>query len=379
MERRDFLKTVPGMLALGSAVSEAQKNEGVKRMQATPTRQTFKFSALQVKRLELPQEANPFNRHFDRTQVNLHFEQNLQHQLDLIQQAGEQGSEIICTSEDLKNAGFFLYVLDDPALFEAATETIPGPTSERLAELARKYNLYLTACYFERDRADFYNTAILLGPNGQLVGKYRKVQIPGIESWRLKPGNTMPVFETDFGRAGFLICYDIVFPEVTGVLALNNVDLIFHPTLGFGWTEILGEITVQCRCNDYSVNMIVAKTYGGYDKPGRSMICNARGQIMADAGYAPDAIITAEFDPRQERTWESGSFMHEAVGVESVRGRLFLERRPEIYQTLSADRATLPLNQRYQQEQLLHLQGPQALQNFYEKMKKKWIKEQAEE
>ncbi|MCI0511693.1 carbon-nitrogen hydrolase family protein [candidate division KSB1 bacterium] len=379
MERRDFLKTVPSILVLGATDIKSGEKEGVSRMPAKQNRPTFKCSAIQVKRLELPKEANPFNRHFDRAQVKLHFERNIQHQLDLIRQAGEQGSEIIVTSEDLKNAGFFLNLPDDPELFESATETIPGPTSERLAALARQYNLYLTACYFERAGADFYNTAILLGPNGQLIGKYRKVQIPGIESWRLTPGHTAPVFETDFGRAGFLICYDIVFPELTGVLALNNVDLIFHPTLGFGWTEILGEITVQCRCNDYSVNMIVAKNYGGYDKPGRSMICNARGQIIADAGYAPDAIVSAELDPRQERTWESGSYMHEAVGVESVRGRLFLERCPEIYQTLSAERPTLPLNQRYQREQLLHLQGPQALRNFYEKMKQQWIKEQADE
>lgn len=337
----------------------------------------FKIGAIQVQRPDLSPAEHPFNPHFDRAEVANFFEKNIQHNLDLIEQAAQKGINVLCTGEDLKNSGFYLFCLDDPTLFDSSTETIPGPTSERLCALARKYNLWLTACYFEKDCAARFNTAILINPQGKLVGKYRKVQIPGVESWWLQGGNEIPVFKTDFGNAGFLICYDIVFPEIIQILALKNVDLIFHPTLGFGWTETLGEVTVQCRCNDHSVNMVVSKNYGGYDKPGRSLICNSRGQIIADAGYAPDAIISAEFDPRQERNWEHGGFMHEVVGVESVRGRLFLERVPEVYGEIAKPRTEVPLAQRYASDRLLHT-DPQALRQYYEKLKKQWTKDQAQ-
>lgn len=337
---------------------------------------TFKIGTIQVKRKELDPQVHPFNAKFDRAALPDYFENNIKHNLELIHQAGKRGAQVLCTGEDLKNAGFFLYFLDDPTLFDTSTETIPGPTSERLGALARKYNLYLTACYFEKSGSDFFNTAILINPQGKLQGKYRKVQIPGVESWRLQAGKEIPVFKTDFGNAGFLICYDIVFPEITQTLALKNVDLILHPTLGFGWTESLGEATVRCRCNDHSVSMVVSKNYGGYDKPGRSLICNQRGQIIADAGYEPDAIVFAEFDPREERNWAHGSFMHEAVGVESVRGRLFLERVPEMYQEICRPLAEVPLARRYSKERLLHT-DPQALRRYYEKLKEKWTQEQA--
>jgi hypothetical protein len=97
--------------------------------------------------------------------------------------------------------------------YAEVSEPIPGPTTERLAALARRKHAYVAAGLYERDGAVVYNTAVLMDREGNLIGRYRKVHLPQNEMEEMTPGNEYPVFRTDFGTVGMMICYDVFFAD----------------------------------------------------------------------------------------------------------------------------------------------------------------------
>ena len=85
----------------------------------------------------------------------------------------------------------------------------------------------------ERDANLIYNVAVLIGPDGKVVGKYRKVCLPrGEIEGGISPGNTYPVFQTRFGKVGMMVCYDGFFPEVARRLSNNGAEVIAWPVWG---------------------------------------------------------------------------------------------------------------------------------------------------
>lgn len=117
--------------------------------------------------------------------------------------------------------------------YAEVAETVPGPTTARLAERARARKAWVAAGIYERDGRAVYNTAILIDREGKLAGRYRKVYLPREEVERgLTPGDSWPVFETDFGRVGLMICCDVFFPEPARALAAQGAELILLPIWG---------------------------------------------------------------------------------------------------------------------------------------------------
>ncbi|HJN16059.1 MAG TPA: carbon-nitrogen hydrolase family protein, partial [Armatimonadota bacterium] len=117
----------------------------------------------------------------------------------------------------------------------AAAEEIPGPTSEVCSEIARKHGMYIVLPIPERLDGKFYNTAALIGRDGEIVGKYNKYQptIGEIEEG-IVPGSDAPAFDTDFGKVGCAICFDLKFPEVGQLLAKNGAQLVVYATMFIG-------------------------------------------------------------------------------------------------------------------------------------------------
>ncbi|MGH7996854.1 MAG: carbon-nitrogen hydrolase family protein [Opitutaceae bacterium] len=112
-------------------------------------------------------------------------------------------------------------------------EPIPGPSTEYFGGLARRYNLYIVPGLIERDKGLIYNTAVLIGPDGKIVGKYRKTALTDGEiAAGITPGNSYPVFNTRFGKVGMMICYDGFFPEVAHQLSLHGAEVIAWPVWG---------------------------------------------------------------------------------------------------------------------------------------------------
>ena len=112
-------------------------------------------------------------------------------------------------------------------------EPIPGPATDYFGSLARQHNLYLVASLNERAGHLIYNTAVLIAPDGRVVGKYRKTALPRDESAHgVAPGEDYPVFDTRFGRVGMMICYDGFFPEVARELSNRGAEVIAWPVWG---------------------------------------------------------------------------------------------------------------------------------------------------
>src|SRR5262249_14956245 len=100
-------------------------------------------------------------------------------------------------------------------------------------ELAKKHNCYIVPGLLERDGRLVYNVAVLLGPDGKMIGKYRKASLPrGEIEGGITPGDEFPVFPTRFGKVGMMVCYDGFFPEVARQLALNGAEVIAFPVAG---------------------------------------------------------------------------------------------------------------------------------------------------
>lgn len=114
-----------------------------------------------------------------------------------------------------------------------SAETIPGPTTAYFGALAREHRLHIVLSLYERAGHLVYNAAVLLGPDGTLLGKYRKVSLPPSEvAAGIAPGKEYPVFETNLGRIGMMVCYDGFFPEVARELAKNGAEIIAWPVWG---------------------------------------------------------------------------------------------------------------------------------------------------
>ena len=165
-------------------------------------------------------------------------------------------------------------------------EPIPGPTTERLAGQARRYRSWIAFSIVERAGPDLFNTAVLLDREGRVAGTYRKVQLPFEEvSLGIAPGGGFPVFATDFGTVGMLICHDASFSEAARELALKGAEVILMPI--WGGRETL----VRARAIENGVYVVTS----GYDYP--SEIISPTGEVLAAAAIDKGpAVAVAEID-----------------------------------------------------------------------------------
>jgi predicted amidohydrolase len=112
-------------------------------------------------------------------------------------------------------------------------EAIPGPTTDYFGGLAKRHRLHIVVSLYERDGPVVYNACVLLGPDGRLIGKYRKVCLPhGEIEAGVAPGSDYPVFDTRFGKVGLMVCYDGFFPEVARELTNRGAEVIAWPVWG---------------------------------------------------------------------------------------------------------------------------------------------------
>jgi predicted amidohydrolase len=169
-------------------------------------------------------------------------------------------------------------------------EPVPGPTSARLGEVARRRNTYIAAGVYEREGHVVYNTAILIDRKGNLAGKYRKVYIPREEIEKgITPGFDYPVFRTDFGTVGMMICYDVFFPDPARALASRGAELILLPIWG-------GDQTLaKARAIENKIYLAAS----GYDYP--THIMDPDGEILTAA--PKDGTVAATTIDLSRRNW----------------------------------------------------------------------------
>jgi predicted amidohydrolase len=221
----------------------------------------------------------------------------------LIRAAAKLGAELVVLPEVFNWRG--------PRGAEAEfCEPIPGPTSERLAALARELRIHLQGgSITERIEGDrrCYNTALLFAPSGERVGKYRKihlfdVEIPGQvsahESQVRKPGEQTVVVRTDIGAIGLSVCYDLRFPELYRRLVRAGAEILCvpsaftFPTGAAHWEPLLRARAIENQCY-----VIAPDQYGtspnGYRDYGGSMIVDPWGTVIARASEG-ESVLVAE-------------------------------------------------------------------------------------
>ncbi len=370
MKRREFIGTAATSMAAITAMPAAamsQIKDETKKKDDNKQGKTV-VSILQSDFVSGPNEANPYHPKFDASlfekEVVL---KNIDNIANLLEEAGRRGSDIALTTEDFKGLYPLIMDIERPELLRSFAETIPGPTTDRFGAIAKKYNMYIIANLIEKRNGDLHNTAVLIDRKGKVQGTYRKVQLPVPESWVLKAGDEFPVFETDFAKIGIAICYDMTFPEITRILALQGADMIFMPTGGYGWTEDLGESTLKVRAADNLIWFAIAKSATMFGA-GRSAIVNPLGQVVADAGYELNCVLTSYIDPKETWVQPANGYGSVLSGVPNMRARLSLERRPEVYKILTDPNPQVL--KKYPDAKLLQDQGKEALLKVVDRMKK---------
>jgi len=230
----------------------------------------------------------------------------------LVRQAADRGARFVCLPELFSTMYFCVETRRE--YFEWA-ETIPGPTTERMGALARECGIVLIAPIFERtEDGRYFNTAAVIGPDGGVIGRYRKSSIPfmdvgrsseprGNEKFYFEPGDLgFPVFDTPFARIGILICYDRHFPEAARVLGLRGAEIVFVPTATTFMTRYLWDLELRAHAvsNIYYVCGVnkVGIDVGGSARNhfGNSMVINPRGEILAQANDTGEDMAIAEVD-----------------------------------------------------------------------------------
>lgn len=212
------------------------------------------------------------------------------------------GTDLILLPEGATMVGSGLKYAD-------VAEPIPGPSTKRLGELARARRAWIVAGIYEREGKAVYNTAVLINRDGHYAGKYRKVYIPREElEGGITAGDDYPVFDTDFGRIGIMICWDVQYADPARALALRGAELILMPI--WGGSELLG------RARALENHVFLASS--GYDYP--SAIVDPNGEILTSK-ETDGAIAVADID--LEKRYSDRWLGH-------MRGRFFREVRLDV-------------------------------------------------
>ncbi|MDQ3815510.1 MAG: carbon-nitrogen hydrolase family protein, partial [Armatimonadota bacterium] len=220
----------------------------------------------------------------------------------LIETAAPQQPDIICLPEGIT-------VIGTGQSYAAVSEPVPGPTTQKLGELAKHLRAYIVAGIYERVDTLIYNTAALIGRGGEIVGVYRKTHLPREEvAGGLTPGDAYPIFATDFGQVGLLICWDLQFPEPSRALALQGAEMILLPI--WGGSEVLA----RARAIENHVFLISSS----YDM--KSFIVDPAGAVLAETtADQPVAVAEINLDRKIVQPW-----------LGDMKTRTWKERRPDI-------------------------------------------------
>ena len=204
----------------------------------------------------------------------------------LVEQAGQNRCDIVCLGETINWVGLKVR----PGNSEIA-EPIPGPSTRRLGELARKYKMYIVASLDERDGEAIYNAAVLIDREGRVAGKYHKVYLPREEiEAGVTPGNGYPVFDTDFGRIGMMICWDEQYVDPARALAVQGAEIIFLP-IWDGFNAL-----TEARAIENQV-YLVSCSYGEMPP---CAVYDPWGRIIAQAKQRP-SVAWADIDLNQPK------------------------------------------------------------------------------
>lgn len=243
---------------------------------------------------------------------------NLRHAVMKVKEAATKGAKVVCLPELFRSQYFCQR--EEVGFFDLA-ESVPGPTTKALGEVAKSLGVVIVAPVFEKRAAGvYYNSAAVIEKDATIAGLYRKMHIPDDPSYYEKfyfaPGDLgFQSFHTSVGTIGTLICWDQWYPEAARLTALRGAEVIFYPTaIGWhprekaqhgvaqrdSWRTIQRSHAVANGVYVASVNRIgheVPRDGGaGLEFWGSSFIADPQGVVIAEASVDKEEILLAEVD-----------------------------------------------------------------------------------
>ncbi len=213
-----------------------------------------------------------------------------------IKKVAELKADIVCLPEGATLVGTTLNYI-------TASEPIPGPSTNFLGAVAKNNDIYIVAGLLEKAGEVVYNTSVLIDRQGKLVGKYRKISLPREEiDGGVTPGDSLPVFDTDFGRIGMMICWDVTFPETARKLSAQGAEIILMPIWG-------GDVTLtRARAIENQVYVVSSS----YDMV--SAVFGKEGEIIKKTTKEKPYVIV-DIDLAERKLWPwLGELKHRIPG-----------------------------------------------------------------
>jgi N-carbamoylputrescine amidase len=234
-----------------------------------------------------------------------------------VAEAARQGARLVLLQE-LHNGAYFCQH-ESVHEFDLA-EPIPGPSTQRLGQLAKQHGVVLVSSLFEKRATGLYhNTAVVFDADGSTAGKYRKMHIPDdpgfYEKFYFTPGDLgFTPIDTSVGRLGVLVCWDQWYPEAARLMALAGAELLLYPT-AIGWDPDDGQAEQDRQRNAWILShrghavanglpVLSCNRVGheqspldasGIDFWGNSHVLGPQGEFIAEAGSEPQ-LLMAEVD-----------------------------------------------------------------------------------
>lgn len=260
----------------------------------------------------------------------------------MVERAAAEGAEIVLPPE-LFSGPYFCKV-EDEALFALARPVAEHPSVKAMQALAGKLRIAIPTSFFERDGHHYYNTLAMIGPDGAIMGTYRKSHIPDgpgyEEKYYFRPGNDgFKVWDVFGTRIGVGICWDQWYPECARVMALMGAELLFYPTaIGTEpydadldtsrmWRRAMQGHAVSNCMPVIAANRIGSEAENGGEGQrfyGHSFITDEWGDFLAEHGAEDTGVLLARIDLARAARHRAG------MGF-------FRDRRPELYSRICQD------------------------------------------
>jgi N-carbamoylputrescine amidase len=256
-------------------------------------------------------------------------ERNIEKAVRFAEIAIEKGAHIICFQELFTTHWF---PREMSKRYFSLAEKVDGLTIGTMRKLAKEYGVVLICPIFEIEEDSFYNSAVVIDADGEILGSYRKIHVPQIPLWEEKyyfsSGNHgFPVFETKFAPIGVQICWDNFFPEGSRILALKGAKILFSPTAAAFASQKKWETVISSNAIANGVYIFRVNRVGSEEKQdfyGRSFCISPEGELLDKPTGMKDSIALIEIDLKNiDKTRKEWPF--------------FKDRRPDSYKEILHD------------------------------------------